>query len=188
MSITFIAPAYQEKRSNRPLIESLLNQCNVNWRLCVYHNGPNQEMKDWANSYNDPRVLYVESESNTGSWGCYNRINALNNIVDTEYVIQTSIQDYYTPITVQSIMNCYGNDLIYFNCLHNHYNFDILSSELKDCRIDWGSFCIKTNLAKKIGINYPEKGNADGLFIEECLKSSILNTIYKIDKILTVHN
>ena len=78
-------------------------------------------------------------------------------------------------------------DLIYYNSLHNHFDYDILDTELRIGKIDWGNFCIKTDIAKKIGINYPQSNICDGIFIEECLRYPGLK-INKINKILTIHN
>lgn len=187
--VTFIAVCYNEVDCVLGFISSMKLQTDPRWKLIIYNNGPNKEIFDLVDRHNDDRITYVESKVNTGYWGCYNRIDALNNMVTTDYVIQTSIQDYYLPIAVKSILEQSGNvDLIYYNCLHNHLGFSVLDTELRVSKIDWGCFAIKTRIAKKVGINHPQQDTADGLFIEECLQSRAVLSTKKIDKILTVHN
>lgn len=184
--ITFIAPTYNEKIEPYLFISSLLIQKNSNWKAIIYSNGINKHCASVVKHFNDSRISYIESETNTGFWGCYNRIDALNNHVNTDFVCQTSIQDYFTPNAVDEILNHIDNDLIYWDSIHNHFNWDILKSELKPNRIDWGNFAIKTEIAKKVGINQPEYSGADFIFVNDCLP--LVTKIVKLNKILTSHN
>jgi hypothetical protein len=187
--VTFVAVCYNEIDAVNGFISSMKCQTDSRGRLIIYNNGKNEEISRIVSNYSDDRILYVESEVNTGFWGCYNRIDALNNLVNTDYIIQTSIQDYYIPVAVEEVLNSVkGVDLVYYNCLHNHLGFNVLNTELGVSKIDWGCFAIRTDIAKKVGINNPEHDTADGIFIEQCLKSGLLLTYKKIHKILTVHN
>jgi hypothetical protein len=186
--ITFVAVCYNEVDSVYGFISSMRCQTNPNWKLIIYQNGKNSNISHIVKLFEDSRIKYIESDINTGYWGCYNRIHALNELVDTEYIIQTSIQDYYIPTTVDEILKHKDIDIIYFNCIHNHISFDVLNTELELGKIDWGCFAIKTQIAKSVGINYPMETTADGLFIQDCLKSGLINTTRKINKILTIHN
>lgn len=184
--ITFIAPTFQEINEPYMFISSLLLQNDPRWKAIIYSNGNNAHCKAIVDLFNDPRITYKESTENTGFWGCYNRIEALNNLVDTEYVCQTSIQDYFTPNAVRDILNRNSYDFIYWNSIHNHFDWQILNAEMKPDRIDWGNFAIKTNIAKLVGINQPEYSGADAVFVDDVLPH--LKNIIKIDKILTIHN
>jgi len=186
--ITFIAPTFNEKLDPYLFITSLLLQKDVRWKAIIYSNGINTDCKKIVQHFNDDRITYLESETNNGYWGCYNRIDALMNYVDTKYVCQTSIQDYFTPNAVRQILENLGNDFIYWDSLHNHYDWEILKSEIKISKMDWGNFAIKTEIAKQVGINHPKEFASDGLFIEDCVKSGLLKNIIKINKILTIHN
>ena len=106
--ITFIAPTYNEIIEPYLFISSMKLQKNDNWRAIIYSNGTNPNCRKIVEDFNDPRIIYKESPENTGFWGCYNRIDALYNIVDTEYVCQTSIQDYFTPNAVDEILSHRG--------------------------------------------------------------------------------
>jgi len=53
--------------------------------------------------------------------------------------------------------------------------------------VDWGSFVINTEIAKKVGINHPTLTNCDGIFVEECINYPDIR-VKKINNILTIHN
>lgn len=185
--ITFIATSYKETYDAYMFISSLKLQTNNNWRCIIFNDGPNEFIKKVVDEFNDDRITYYESDVPMGSWGHYSRQTALN-YVDTEFLIQTSIQDYYIPTTVEDILNVsISNDLILFNCLHNHFNYGILNSLPKINRVDWGCHAIRTSVAKNVGIQQPESSVCDGIFVENCLKYPGLR-YHKIEKILTTHN
>ncbi len=184
--ITFIATAYKEKNEVYVFVNSLLLQTNLNWKLIIYCDEPNDFIESYIKEINDERITLIKNIKSKGFWGHYNRVEALN-LVDTDFVIQTSIQDYYIPITVNELLKCSNYDFVYFNALHNGFNYSILNSELRKCKIDWGSFMVKTRIAKEVGIKYPSSSICDGLYVEDLIKYNNLK-IHKINKLLTVHN
>lgn len=184
--ITFISTTHNEKIEPYLFISSLLLQTDDNWKAIIYSNGVNPNCEAIVKQFNDPRIIYKESQTNTGFWGCYNRIDALMNLVDTDLVCQTSIQDYFTPNAVSEILKNKNFDFIYWNSLHNHFNWNILSAEPIKDKIDWGNFAIKTKIAKAVGINQPEYSGGDYIFVRDSLPH--IETKIKINKILTVHN
>jgi hypothetical protein len=186
--ITFVATAYQEYYDPYMFISSLLLQTNPNWKCIVYCDGPNEHIQNIVNQLKDPRVSYTHSETNTGIFGHFNRADSVNRLIDTEFFIQTSIQDYYLPNTVEMLINeTKDYDFIYFNCLHNHYNYDILNTSPNVCKIDWGCYAVRTSIGKAVGITEPENGVCDGIFAEALVEYPGVR-VKKIDKILTVHN
>lgn len=186
--ITFVAVCHNETHEVDMFCSSLLLQKDPRWNCVVVCNGENNDIAFRMSKYlSDKRFSYVESKTNTGAWGCYNRIKMLN-IINSPYIVNTSIQDYYPPHAVACINAYEGNDIIYWQCLHNHIAYDVLDSKLELASIDWGSFAVKTDIAKAVGINHPESMAADGLFIADLLASGRIRTTHKIDKVLTVHN
>lgn len=185
--ITFIATAYKETVDSYQFISSLILQKNPNWKCIIYCDEKNEYINDCINFFKTDKIKLVYNDTPTGYWGHYNRKSSLN-LVDTEFVIQTSIQDYYTPNTVDdlllSLTDC---DMVMFNCIHNHLKYHVLDSTPKVCKIDWGSFVLRTDIAKKVGINQPEHEWCDGIYVEECAKYPNIK-IKKLNKILTVHN
>ena len=188
--ITFIAPAFNEENDPYVFIGSMLCQQNPNWKAIIYHNGPYTRLRYFVDSFGDKRLIYMQSSTNTGAWGCYNRIDAINNVVETEFVIQTSIQDYWLPNAVACILEeAKEHDFIYWNSINHLAGYEnILDSEPKKDLIDWGNFAIKTSIAREVGIRQPEEFTADGLFVEDCMKSGLVLNPVKIKKVLTIHN
>lgn len=189
--VTFIAPAFHEPIECRPLIDSLLRQTNSAWDLLVYHNGPNQEMKDWVASFNDERILYLESDSNTGAWGCYNRQDALQYVTNA-YVVQTSIQDVYEPNLVELIVDMVVPtddypDVIIWDSYNHLTGSEPLICELSLGRIDWGNAAVSYMKALDIGIRHPEEFIADWLFFKDLIDGFWDLKVKKINKILTTH-
>lgn len=173
-----------------PALVSLLCQTNPNWKAIVYHNGSpintiGYKLAGEIESL-DPRISYRESKTNTGAYGCYNRIQALQE-VDTDYVIQSSIQDYYVPWAVESILSSKAS-LIYFNSINHLLGPQILDCELKIGHVDWGNVAVKTPIAKAAGIPQPEEYAADWHTFEKILADNPYMTIEKIPQVLTIHN
>jgi len=204
--VTFIAPSFEEEFDPYVFIGSMLCQRNPDWKAIIYNNGPNPWLKEFAEdvvspkvryhpwlksvveSFNDERLIYKESPANNGAWGCFNRIDALNNMVDTEYVVQTSVQDYWLPNAVDMILMHRGADFIYWNSIHHHLEFNVLQSLPAVHHIDWGNFAIKTSIARKVGIRHPEEFTADGFFVRDCIAEGLIIKPVKIEKVLTIHN
>lgn len=186
--LTFIATAHKETIEAHLFISSLILQTDPEWKCIIVCDGFNEYVENVVGLYKDSRIELFRTETPTGFWGHYNRIYALNKLVDTEFVIQTSIQDYYIPTAVKEICNASTNaDFVYFNSLHNHFSYNELNTELKVCKIDWGNFAIRTSIARQVGIHHPESNTCDGQFVEKCAQVPNLR-INKINKILTVHN
>lgn len=186
--ITFVATMFNEMDFAKMFISALLCQTNPNWKCIIYHNGPNYNLSE-LNFLLDSRFEILQSETNTGMWGTLNRQEAISNRVNTNYIIQTSIQDYWMPNAVEEILKHSGVDFIYWNSINHLFTYsNILNCEPIPGFIDWGNFAIKTPIAKVVGIKRPREFTADGLFVKDCLSSGLINSKIKIPQILTIHN
>lgn len=188
--ITFIAPSHNEGLYNRQLIGSLLAQTDPNWKCVVFNNGPSEDMKQWVESFNDSRITYEESSMDTGMWGTQNRQTALTYIVDTEYVINTSIQDIYLPHTVaelNNILTLTNSDIITWQAINHLFRYSVLSGEIAYGHIDWGQWVIRTSILKKVGILKGDQFNSDWHTIQGVIATGDLKIVQKLDKILTIH-
>jgi len=185
-SITFIVISYLEYWEAYMFIGAMMCQKNPNWKVIIWHDAPNPKLKEVIESFKDERIKYIETE-NRGSWGCWNRIDALK-LVDTEFVIQTTIQEYYLPNAVDEILKYSSADIIYWNTIHHTFSYNILNSDLQRNRVDWSNFALKTEIAQKVGINNPTSYTADGEFIEDCVSSGLLKMRVKNPKILSIKN
>lgn len=186
--ITFIATAYKETIDIYQFTASLLLQTDDRWKCIIYCDGGNDYIEDIVAGTNDNRFSTKRVNPASGYWGHKNRRDSINQLPDNGFVIQTSVQDYYVPITVSSILKLENDfDLIYFNCIHNHLDYHILDTNLVVNHVDWGSFALRNSIAKAVGIDNVESSVCDGLFAEKCSRYNGIR-IHKIDKILTVHN
>lgn len=185
--VTFIAISYQETNEIFMFIGMLKCIKNPNWKAIIYHDSPNQWMKEQVEYLKDDRISFIEAPINRGSWGAYNRIDALK-MVDTDFVIQTTIQEYYTPNIVDELEKQKTNDLIYWAVVHHSFDYAVLDSTPVRGQIDWSNFALRSHIARKVGINHPDSYIADGLFIEDVMKSGLVKKAYKIKKILNIKN
>jgi hypothetical protein len=187
--ITFIATAHKENIESYILITSLILQKDQDWKCIIVCDGKNEKLKQVVEHFNDPRISLQYSEKEVGFWGHENRANILNLLPAEGYVVQVSIQDYYLPSAVEEIKKEIDlTDFVYFNCLHHGYSYELLDSQLKLAHIDWGCFAIKTELAKKVGIDNFTHAMCDGVFVEKLFKHFPETTKKKINKILFIHN
>jgi len=184
--VTFIVITYQEEWEPYMFIGMLKSLKSPDWKAIIWHDGPNQRTRKIVESFNDGRISYIESE-NRGAWGCYNRIEALN-MVESEYVIQTTIQEYYSPLTLDIIRKNSEHDFIYWPCPHHHYEYALLDTKPEILKIDWSNFAVRTEIAKKVGIKNPSSYTADGEFVEDVFNSGLVNSAIKLGQILNIKN
>jgi len=186
--IDIIAVTYHHGSRLKCFIESILSQSCKNYNLFVIHDGPDEQFSKL--SY--PSVNLIQHPTRTFNFGHQLRDWALQNIVQSEYVLITNGDNYYTPNMVEEVSKR-EEDLIYFDFIHHHDNprnenkstYGFLKSKLENSYIDMGSVVVRSKLAKQVGFKSLEMG-ADWIYFNEILK---LNpSIAKIDKVLFVHN
>jgi hypothetical protein len=188
--VTFILITYKEPTADFYVsLGSLLKQKNPNWKAIVMQDGPlpDDTARKVVEEINDERITYFETEQNEGAWGCYNRIRGLK-MADTDFVVNATVQEYYTPNTVDEIEKNKNYDFIYWPCVHHSFNYDIINAEPVKGRIDWSNFAIKSVIARRVGINFPDAYMADGVFVEECIASGHIKKKIKINKLLNIKN
>ncbi len=197
-SIIFIAPAYQEEIHDRVFVESILNQTNKNYKAIVWHNGLNTSMSEWLQDMNNGLymetpgyVQYKESANNSGNYGCANRQQAIDECT-TDYIIQTSVSDYWLPQAVEYILKSLEQspDLLIWNSVNHLVGpCQVLDSQIAWAKIDWGNFALRTDIARKVRIKQ-DQYCADWLYIQQLLAEGHIDTkkILKLNAILTIHN
>ncbi len=199
-TVTFVATAHNEFPSNRVFIDSILNQTQKvsegGWKAVVWHNG------DWGHADHHTwnfkcdgfthQPEYKCSETDEGNWGTKNRQEAINEC-DTDYIIQTSVQDYWLPQAVEYILKGLETspDILVWNSINHLVGpCQVLDAQLAWSKLDWGNFAIRTDIARKVGINHGDKYTADWLFMQDALNSGLVDKskILKINAVLTIHN
>lgn len=184
--VTYVAPMHFENDALIMFIGCLKAQYSKNWKAIIFHNSPNPEAEAIVKYFSDSRITYKESEVDSGAWGTYNRIFALNNMVDTPYTVFTSIQDYWFPKTTGFIEQVQGKDIICWDSLNHLHSDSIMNCNLQSHACDWGNLAFRTELGRKVGINKPDLFQADGHFVQDLLKTK--PTIIKLPLCLTAHN
>ncbi len=189
--ITIVAPSHNEPRHLCPFVESMLAQKDTSWKAIIFNNGPSTDMKEWIEGYKDSRLVYEESITDTGSWGTVNRQTAITHLVDTPYIINSSIQDYYLPNTIGELNNIINNsspDMITWQAINHLFRYSVLTGEVAFGHLDWGQFCVKTEHIRKTGIVAKEQFTADWQTVQTMIKEGYIRSVQKLDKILTIHN
>lgn len=193
--VDIIAVTYGQNEILKCFINSIKSQINNKWRLVIIHDGPNPELhKDLKdNDYLiSNKIIFIEHPIRTEHYGHILRKWAINNVIENDYVLITNGDNYYTPNMIDEILKR-DEDLIYFDAVHSHptkvnhnkSTYGYFNSQLKRSYVDMGSVVIRSSFVKKAGFNSINYA-ADWDYFEEVLKLS--PTIFKIEKVLFVHN
>ena len=193
--VDIITVTYGQNEILKCFINSIKAQTSDNWKLTIIHDGPNDKLKKELidENYLIPnKVEFISYYKRTEVWGHLLRKWALENVIKNEYVLLTNGDNYYTPNMVEEVSKR-NEDFIYFDLIHSHVtesnhnrsSYGYINSELKYGRIDIGNVVVKSSLAKKAGFNSTVP-DADWFYFEDILK--LTPTVYKIDKVLFVHN
>lgn len=193
--VNIIAVTFNQLEILKCFINSIKSQTSQNWKLTIIHDGPNEKLKNeliTEKYLDDEKITFIEHPYRTENYGHLLRKWALENLNLNDYVLITNGDNYYTPNMIAEVEKR-NEDLIYFDLVHSHktkvnhnqHTYGFMNSKLQSSHIDIGNVVIKSELAKKVGFN-STRFAADWDYINDVLQ---LNpTIYKIEKILFVHN
>jgi hypothetical protein len=118
-------------------------------------------------------IIYPERRK---FYGAYCRKDWLDKIDPEQhpYIYMCCADDQISPVFVERIMGAISEhpdaDFIGIELSHHHYNYNVipLGTFPTVNHADWSSYVVKTEIAKKVGINFPEEYAADGIFMGEC--------------------
>lgn len=199
--ITIVVVAYQRYLSLPIIIHSFLTQSEPHWKMVILHDGPDTEhqaiVQPFLNKY--PNISYHQSKQRFNDWGHSLRQWAIDEFVDTPWMLLTNDDNYYVPtfldechsvitnektvdfVIVDCLMNIPTKNSIRNNCYQQQFSLPRLN------QIDIGSFIIKSEIIKNVGFN-SKSFNADGILVEDMLKNYPELSLYKINQALFVHN
>lgn len=166
--ITIISPIYN---SYPQIISCLLCQTYQNWELLLLHDGKNiTGLNKIVENYNDKRITYIQSEVRQHNYGHHLRKWALEEIknnklaLNTDYILITNSDNYYTPIALEEAAKTLDNNLqassTYFGqFVHGYmsnqkdgtYRFGVLDTKLELGWIDCGGVMVRKEVACSIG-------------------------------------
>lgn len=193
--VDIIAVTYNQNEILKCFINSIKSQTSNNWRLVIIHDGPNQKLHDELQNekyIQEGKIEFIQHPVRTENYGHLLRKWGIENVIKNEYVLITNGDNYYTPNMIHEVTKR-TEDFIYFNMVHSHNTianhnkstYGFFDSKIKKSYIDIGNVVVKSNISKKIGFNSVGFA-ADWDYIESVLSSN--PSIYKIDKVLFIHN
>jgi hypothetical protein len=177
------------------LIDSFMRQTDARWLVHVIHDGPaSEEIKKVISLYSETgKVDYHETSERIGGFGHSNRKMMLEKIEGQydDYVLMTNDDNQYVARFVEYFLGeCMADvGMVYCNTIHNYLQYEILYTEIKENKIDMGSFIVRMDVAKKVGFKHNHV-SADGAYAEECAREcgrTGLRTV-RIPKALFIHN
>lgn len=194
MKIHVICTVFQRVMPIGRLIYDFLLQTNPNWTLNIIHDGPAyQDLVLLVESFKDPRITFQSTPQVNGFWGFPNRRKMIQEIQGepTDYILCTNDDNQYLQVFAEYFINQCNSDvgMVYCNTLHSYMAYDVLHTEVRSHHIDMGSFIVRMDVAKKVGINHQHE-QADGSYAEECATECTGRglRIVQINKALYVHN
>ncbi len=190
MKIEFVIPTWNRPNNLMVILSSLVAQTNPNWTAHVVIDGlTNDYFKVKEFFQDEERIRFSHIDKNSNDWGHTPRQYGLDNC-NEEWVVMTGDDNYYVPVFVDEMLkNCKGTHFVYCNLVHNWVKNEYipLDSQPKTYHIDIGNFMVNTKYGKSIRLQ-KDKNEADGIYVEEFLKTFPGLKPKKINKLLYVHN
>lgn len=194
MILNVMSVAYERPIPMRILIDCFLVQTNPNWKLTIVHDGKASEaVNNITKLYDDPRIIFKESDQRYQQYGHPNRKIFLSELKGNkdDFVLLTNDDNYYVPVFVDEVLNLCKPDIgmVYCDAVHSHFQYNVLKTQVRVDRIDIGSFAVREDIAKAVGFNN-FAFNGDGFYAEECalrVLSKRLQLKY-IPKCFLIHN
>ena len=186
--VEFIIPTFNRREPLMVMLSSLLAQRDKDWSAHVVVDTPEQTVADEiVKMFNDPRIKISHLEKRWNNWGHTPREIGKQQS-ESEYVIMTGDDNYYTPNFVNELKAATKNKpkMIYWDMVHSHFGYLYLKCEFRTNAVDMGAFATRNDISKQITLktNYA----ADGDYVEEFKKRFPKDKVVKINKVLFVHN
>ncbi|MDD5565035.1 MAG: glycosyltransferase family A protein [Thermoanaerobaculaceae bacterium] len=189
-----VVVAYHRPIALRMLIDCFLLQTYQDWIMTIFHDGPApQSVKDVIAGYNDPRIIFLDSATESGNHGYYIRKGVLKILKASEddFILNTNDDNYYVPRFIELMMREITPEtgIVFCDTVHSHQEYNLQVSELKVSGIDLGAFIVRMPLAKEVGFTHDTYA-FDGYYAEDCLSAAISKGLRAVHvrKPLFIHN
>jgi len=199
--IEVLCVAYRRYGPLKVLVQSWLNQTATNWRLKVYHDGPDAEFDRIMEGYAreaGPKVAYFHTEHRFNDYGHSLRDLALRQ-AGGDYVLLTNDDNYYVPRLLEFLTGAIcttGADVVMFDMVHSHDNpgcrplpaYSYFQTQYGRGNIDMGAAIVRSDLARAAGFR-DKSHDGDATYFEDVarLRGGPLS-VCKISRTLFVHN
>ena len=191
-NLKVLVVAYQRVLPLRIMIDCFRVQTDPHWEMHVIHDGPApEEIKQLMPD--DKRVIFYETRQRLKNYGHPNRRYLLNNVQagTNDFILITNDDNYYVPEYVSYVRKAAAADvgIVYNDCLHNYYKYDVLKAKMQTNFIDMGSFIVRADAAKAVGFT-SDAFHADGIYAEACALYCVNHNlkVQYIPKALFIHN
>ena len=191
-TLKILVVAYQRVLPLQILINCFRVQTDPRWEMHIIHDGPAPaEVKNIIPD--DERVNFYETKHRMKNYGHPNRRYLLQNVAagPNDFILITNDDNYYVPMFVQFMRSeaKLGVGIVYNDCLHNYYAYDVLKSKMQINHIDMGSFIVRADVAKAVGFT-SDAFHADGIYAEACAGYCNCHSlaIKYVPKPLMIHN
>jgi glycosyltransferase involved in cell wall biosynthesis len=190
MLVDLIIPTYDRVDHLQSMLSSLIAQSCPEWTATVViDNNHSDKTESLISSFNDKRIRFFYMDKRYNDWGHTPRQFGKQQSTSS-YVIMTGDDNYYVPTFINELKEAIEKnnnpDIIYWDMIHSHYEYQLFRCNLAYNQIDMGAFATKREIAQSI--NLGTEYAADGLFVEECKKKHPNLVSVKINKVLFVHN
>jgi hypothetical protein len=198
--VDFIIPTYNRYDQINCLLYSLISQYDPDWSAqVIIDDKENDKLINTIISINDKRISYLLTGTRYNNWGHTPREIGKQRSY-SRYIIMTGDDNYYVPVLVSELKKVAENNntppVIYWDMIHNYWDYSGRPSLLCEGSIDMGAFATRRDLAQQIKL--PTTYCADAEFIEllkDTLKKQQGEDAYDeaknfvhIQKTLYIHN
>jgi len=189
-SIDIISVAYQRSPEIKTFINSIKAQSFRNYKLHLFHDGPEFTIKDELEreNYLNSDILFHYCDKTYGTYGHHLRDIGIRYFAESPWLLITNADNYYCPTFLEEMLcHSHNMDVVFCEMVHSHLNYQLQNTSFANTGIDIGAFIVRTEIAKKINFNHRDFG-ADGKFIDEIKQAYPDLRVKKVEKILFVHN
>lgn len=183
MLVEFIIPTFDRIYPLQSMLASLVVQTSPNWIATVIVD----DIESTRNVYSSDKIKLQFTGQRYNDWGHTPR-EIGKQASTADYIIMTGDDNYYVPTFVEELEKAAIENpgIIYWDMVHNHYQYSYFKCSLFLGQIDMGAFATRRDIAQqiKLGTSYA----ADGHFISEFNERFPDEKRIKIEKVLFVHN
>lgn len=195
MIIEFIIPTFNREKQLVSMLASLVAQTEDNWLATIVVDDNGSSQYDWKgfriekiiSKFDTDKIKYIFTGQRWNDYGHTPREMGKQASV-ADYIIMTGDDNYYVPTFIKELNNVISTSpgMVYWNMIHNGYDYTPFICRVEDGYIDMGAFATRRDLAQQIQLG--KEYCADGYYTMNFCKKFPEEKIIKIEKILFIHN
>jgi GT2 family glycosyltransferase len=154
-SIEFILSTYNRTYPLICMVASLMAQKDEHWSaLIVVDDVENDKVKNIVDKFGDDRIHYIFTETRYNNYG-HTPHNIGKALSIADYIVMTNDDNYYVPTFITELRIAIEENpgMVYWDMIHNNYDYKLFSTTIADNKIDLGAFATRRDLAQQIDLN-----------------------------------